>query len=166
MIKSVKVYTQLTSPVNGLLLKLIQNHSIWTHEALWIDFIECCKLTTPQSYNVLLQLPKVQLEEVIVNHNELLLGLSKHIKNKMNHNQQMRVYALLPMLDVRPAAPQKHGNKGDNRDGKGGNKDAGGSKDRRSGSQTNKRQRSDTNDGKSDTVRDPSADSKKRNRGH
>eukprot|EP01102_Stenamoeba_stenopodia_P014533 TRINITY_DN4833_c0_g3_i1.p1 TRINITY_DN4833_c0_g3~~TRINITY_DN4833_c0_g3_i1.p1 ORF type:complete len:617 (-),score=148.00 TRINITY_DN4833_c0_g3_i1:4-1632(-) len=64
VIQAITLYPKLVTFSLNILTGLIQKQ-IWNDKVLWSGFIQCCKMTQPHSYNVLVQLPRPQLEDVL-----------------------------------------------------------------------------------------------------
>lgn len=64
VIQSLAAYPNLSGFVMNILQRLILKQ-VWTQRKVWEGFIKCCQRTKPQSFQVLLQLPAAQLQEVL-----------------------------------------------------------------------------------------------------
>lgn len=89
-IQTLSIYPKLsTFIVNNILQKLLIKQQIWLYPKVWEGFIKCCQRTKPTSFNLLLQLPIVQLKEVFTNATDLKDGLQKYLRqlNPMQRTQ-------------------------------------------------------------------------------
>ena len=77
LIQALVVYPKLTGFAMGLLTRLISKR-VWEDAILWKGFIRCCEKTQPTSFPVLLQLPKTQLEDVLLQSPGLKMALKAH----------------------------------------------------------------------------------------
>lgn len=90
MIRSVQVYKNLTGFVMSLLSKLIQR-KVWNDPKLWDGFIKCCERTQPQSFKILVNLPRQQLKDVITR----VPAMEKPVREFAEKAKQTRVLQVL-----------------------------------------------------------------------
>ncbi|KAI8055522.1 Symplekin tight junction protein C terminal-domain-containing protein [Syncephalis plumigaleata] len=81
VIQSVTIYPSLSNYVITLLQKLITRH-VWTNEMLWKGFIKCCKLMVPKSFDVMFQLPKPHLLNLLSKEPSLKPLLREYAQQK------------------------------------------------------------------------------------
>lgn len=89
VIQSLAAYPNLSGFVMNILQRLILKQ-VWTQRKVWEGFIKCCQRTKPQSFQVLLQLPAPQLQEVLETCPELRQPLLQHVQS-FTENQRMHV---------------------------------------------------------------------------
>ena len=80
VIQSLAAYPNLSGFVMNILQRLILKQ-VWTQRKVWEGFIKCCQRTKPQSFQVLLQLPAPQLQEVLEACPEMRHPLLQHIQS-------------------------------------------------------------------------------------
>jgi symplekin len=86
VIQSVTMYPKLTGFVMIMMQRLI-GKQIWKYPKVWEGFIKCCQRIKPVCHQVLLQLPLVQLKEVIDDTApDLKEHLTRHVQS-LNPNQ-------------------------------------------------------------------------------
>eukprot|EP01135_Chromosphaera_perkinsii_P009883 Nk52_evm13s1945 gene=Nk52_evmTU13s1945 len=82
VIIAVKSCPKLVNFVMSILSRLITKQ-IWTNPKLWEGFIYCCKVTAPNSYNVLLQLPYKKLRDVLEQEKDVKEKLREYAEGQM-----------------------------------------------------------------------------------
>ncbi|XP_026294194.1 symplekin [Frankliniella occidentalis] len=80
VIQSLAAYPNLSGFVMNILQRLILKQ-VWTQRKVWEGFIKCCQRTKPQSFQVLLQLPAPQLQEVLDSCPEMRQPLLQHVQS-------------------------------------------------------------------------------------
>ncbi|ORY07315.1 hypothetical protein K493DRAFT_310239 [Basidiobolus meristosporus CBS 931.73] len=98
VMQSVSLHKNLAGFINSLLSRLITK-KIWNSPKLWDGFIRCCKLTQPASFTVLIQLPKNQLQDVLLKCDSLKEPLKKYIL-ELNAGKRNRLHNLFPILGI------------------------------------------------------------------
>lgn len=96
VIQSLGMCPRLVGFVMNILSKLI-NKQVWKHPKVWQGFIKCCQMTKPQSFPVLLQLPKKQLENILEATPDIKTELVKHVEN-LTYNQRSHIPKSLMQL--------------------------------------------------------------------
>ncbi|RKP26980.1 Symplekin tight junction protein C terminal-domain-containing protein [Syncephalis pseudoplumigaleata] len=81
VIQSVTLYPTLSNYVITLLQKLIARQ-IWTNATLWQGFIRCCNLMAPKSFDLMFQLPKPQLLDLLSKEPSLKPRLREYAQQK------------------------------------------------------------------------------------
>lgn len=89
VIQSLAAYPNLSGFVMNILQRLILKQ-VWTQRKVWEGFIKCCQRTKPQSFQVLLQLPAPQLQEVLEACPEMRQPLLQHVQS-FTENQRSHV---------------------------------------------------------------------------
>ena len=79
VIQSVTMYPKLTAFVLIMMQRLI-GKQIWKFPKVWEGFIKCCQRIKPVSHQLLLQLPKEQLKEVLSTAPDLKDYLVAHVQ--------------------------------------------------------------------------------------
>jgi len=79
VIQSVTMYPKLTGFVLIMMQRLI-GKAIWKYPKVWEGFIKCCQRIKPVSHQLLLQLPRDQLKEVLATAPDLKSHLAEHVK--------------------------------------------------------------------------------------
>ncbi|KAK9765013.1 hypothetical protein K7432_006996 [Basidiobolus ranarum] len=102
VMQSVSLHKNLTGFINSLLSRLITK-KIWNSPKLWDGFIRCCKLTQPTSFSVLIQLPKNQLQDVLVKCESLKEPLKRYLL-ELNPGKRNRLHNLFPILGIEQAS--------------------------------------------------------------
>lgn len=96
VIQSLSLYPRLIGFVMNVLQRLIPKQ-VWKQKKVWEGFIKCCQRTMPQSFQVLLQLPAVQLQAVFDSSSDFKPALVAHV-NTLTETQ--RAHIPLAILDV------------------------------------------------------------------
>ncbi|KAJ3335418.1 hypothetical protein HDU93_005529 [Gonapodya sp. JEL0774] len=98
LMQAVTKYKGLVGFAMGLLTRLIGKR-VWTDKTLWEGFVRCCRITQPQSFQVLLQLPKPQLQDILTRTTDMRPKLVQYI-NSLPPAQRntVRIANLLPVL--------------------------------------------------------------------
>ncbi|GFU76086.1 symplekin [Trichonephila clavipes] len=86
VIQSLANYPHLLGFVTNILHRLIVK-KIWTQKKIWEGFIKCCQRTKPQSFQVLLQLPAPQLQDVLDSCPDLRDPLCQHVDTFTDHQK-------------------------------------------------------------------------------
>ena len=86
VIQAVKTYKSLTGFVSTTLLSRLITKKIWTTPPLWEGFIRCAEIVAPQSCQVLLQLPREQLRELVAKQPRLRGPLREFVQQKKGGN--------------------------------------------------------------------------------
>ncbi|XP_059481472.1 symplekin [Neocloeon triangulifer] len=89
VIQSLALYPRLIGFIMNILQRLIQKQ-VWKQKKVWEGFVKCCQRTKPQSFQVLLQLPILQLEDVFNICPDLKKPLLEHVQS-LTDNQKMHV---------------------------------------------------------------------------
>lgn len=79
VIQSLGVCPRLVNFVMTILTKLISKQ-IWKQPKVWQGFIKCCEVTKPHSFQVILQLPPKQLENLLETSSILRLPFIAHVQ--------------------------------------------------------------------------------------
>ncbi|XP_015906087.3 symplekin isoform X2 [Parasteatoda tepidariorum] len=99
VIQSLANYPHLLDFVTHILQRLILKE-VWKQKKIWEGFIKCCQRTKPKSFQVLLQLPAPQLEEVLSSCPDLRESLCLHVKS-FNEGQKANIpKAVIDVLGV------------------------------------------------------------------
>ena len=96
VIQSLGMCPRLVGFVMNILSKLI-NKQVWKHPKVWQGFIKCCQMTKPQSFPVLLQLPKKQLDAILEVSPDIKNELVRHVEN-LTYNQRSHIPKSLMQL--------------------------------------------------------------------
>lgn len=99
VIQSLANYPHLLGFVTNILQRLILK-KVWTQKRIWEGFIKCCQRTKPQSFQVLLQLPAPQLEEVLQSCPDLRDPLCQHVENFTEHQKAHISKAIMNVLSA------------------------------------------------------------------
>ncbi|CAG8498982.1 9466_t:CDS:10 [Paraglomus occultum] len=100
VIQAVAKYPNLAKYVNNI-LPLQMTKKIWTNSILWKGFIKYCTDNQPSSFNVLLQLPKEKLEDVLNQEASLKLPLKLYVEQTWNETQKRnRMPYLAGLLEI------------------------------------------------------------------
>ncbi|KAG8197327.1 hypothetical protein JTE90_013454 [Oedothorax gibbosus] len=86
VIQSLANYPHLLGFVTNILQRLIVKQ-VWKQKKIWEGFIKCCQRTKPQSFQVLLQLPPPQLQEVLDSCLDLRDPLCQHVDTFTDHQK-------------------------------------------------------------------------------
>lgn len=78
VIQSLTTFPRLISFIMNILQRLIQK-KVWHQKTQWEGFVKCCQKTKPNSFQVLLQLPPEQLEDVLGQYPEMRKSLLDHV---------------------------------------------------------------------------------------
>nr|CAD7410338.1 unnamed protein product [Timema cristinae] len=78
VIQSLALNPRLIGFIMNILQRLILKQ-VWKQKKVWEGFIKCCQRTKPQSFQVLLQLPPAQLQDVFQNCPDLQQPLLAHV---------------------------------------------------------------------------------------
>ncbi|KAI9018296.1 Symplekin tight junction protein C terminal-domain-containing protein [Hyaloraphidium curvatum] len=79
VLQCVTLHKGMIGFLQSILTRLI-NKRIWQNKQLWEGFIRACKMTQPQSSQVILQLPRPQMEEILAKHLELRKAVAGYIQ--------------------------------------------------------------------------------------
>ena len=96
VIQSLGMCPRLVGFVMNILNKLIVKQ-VWIYPKVWQGFIKCCQMTKPQSLPVMLQLPHIQLEEILQASPDIKGDLFKHVST-LTPNQRGHIPAQLMKL--------------------------------------------------------------------
>lgn len=99
VIQSLANYPHLLGFVTNILQRLITK-KVWTQKKIWEGFIKCCQRTKPQSFQVLLQLPAPQLEEVLNSCPDLRDPLCDYVDNFTEHQKEHISSAVIDVLNI------------------------------------------------------------------
>jgi symplekin len=86
VIQAVKTYNSLKGFVSTTLLSRLITKKIWTIPRLWEGFMRCAEIVSPQSLQVLLQLPKEQLRDLVTKQPRLRGSLREFVQQKKGNN--------------------------------------------------------------------------------
>ncbi|GFU50123.1 symplekin [Nephila pilipes] len=86
VLQSLANYPHLLGFVTNILHRLIVKQ-VWKQKKIWEGFIKCCQRTKPQSFQVLLQLPPPQLQEVLDSCPDLREPLCQHVETFTDHQK-------------------------------------------------------------------------------
>lgn len=78
VIQSLTTYPGLIAFIMNILQRLIQK-KVWHQKKQWEGFVKCCQKTKPNCFQVLLQLPPEQLEDVLYQCPEMRASLLDHV---------------------------------------------------------------------------------------
>ncbi|KAL1924913.1 uncharacterized protein VTP21DRAFT_4567 [Calcarisporiella thermophila] len=90
VIRSVMLYKNLGGFVNTRVLTRLMTRQVWKQPRLWDGFIRCCEKTQPNSFSVLSELPRTQLQDVLRRAPSLKDPL-KEYATKLNKNRVLAV---------------------------------------------------------------------------
>ncbi|GBM09018.1 Symplekin [Araneus ventricosus] len=97
VIQSLANYPHLLGFVTNILQRLIVKQ-VWKQKKIWEGFIKCCQRTKPQSFQVLLQLPPPQLQEVLHSCPDLRDPLCQHVETFTDHQKAHISKAVIDVL--------------------------------------------------------------------
>nr|XP_039265830.1 symplekin-like [Styela clava] len=101
VIQSLITYPRLSGFVMNVLQRLILK-KVWEQEKVWDGFIRCCQRMKPQSFQVLLQLPSVQLSSVFDSAPELREPMLQYVE-RFTPQQKLHVNKdVLALLERKP----------------------------------------------------------------
>ncbi|XP_069117050.1 symplekin-like [Argopecten irradians] len=106
VLQSLSMYPRLLGFVLNILQRLIIKQ-VWKQKRVWEGFIKCCQRTKPQSFQVLLQLPSVQLKSVFESCPELREPLLNHVKSFTEHQATHIPKTVMSVLEKDPAEEQQ-----------------------------------------------------------
>uniref|UniRef100_T1JDS4 F-box domain-containing protein n=1 Tax=Strigamia maritima TaxID=126957 RepID=T1JDS4_STRMM len=86
VLQSLSLYPRLIGFVMNILQRLILKQ-VWKQKKVWEGFIKCCQRTKPQSFQVLLQLPPAQLQDVFDASPDLREPLLMHVNSFTEHQR-------------------------------------------------------------------------------
>ncbi|CAB3359648.1 Hypothetical predicted protein [Cloeon dipterum] len=89
VIQSFALYPRLIGFIMNILQRLIQKQ-VWKQKKVWEGFVKCCQRAMPQSFQVLLQLPAPQLEDVFTICPDMKMPLLEHVQS-FTENQRAHV---------------------------------------------------------------------------
>ncbi|KAL1458644.1 hypothetical protein WDU94_008778 [Cyamophila willieti] len=75
----------------------IYTQEVWEQKTVWEGFIKCCQRTVPQSYQVILQLPPLQLSDLFGKCPELKSPLLDHV---LSFTENQRTHIPQGVMDV------------------------------------------------------------------
>ena len=104
VIQAVKTYNSLKGFVSTTLLSRLITKKIWTIPRLWEGFMRCAEIVAPQSLQVLLQLPKEQLRDLVTKQPRLRGSLREFVQQKKGGNPQRAALYLEIIGEVEPQA--------------------------------------------------------------
>nr|CAD7203478.1 unnamed protein product [Timema douglasi] len=96
VIQSLALNPRLIGFIMNILQRLILKQ-VWKQKKVWEGFIKCCQRTKPQSFQVLLQLPPAQLQDVFQNCPDLQQPLLAHV---MGFTDNQRAHIPQSIMDV------------------------------------------------------------------
>ncbi|KAG8198083.1 hypothetical protein JTE90_020913 [Oedothorax gibbosus] len=99
VIQSLANHPHLLGFVTNILQRLILKE-VWKQPKIWEGFIKCCQRTKPQSFQVLLQLPPTQLEEVLKTYPDLRDPLLQHVGEFTEKQRSHIPKTILSVLDI------------------------------------------------------------------
>ncbi|KAN0103913.1 Symplekin tight junction protein C terminal domain containing protein [Russula decolorans] len=102
VIQAVKTYNSLKGFVSTTLLSRLITKKIWTIPRLWEGFMRCAEIVAPQSLQVLLQLPKEQLRDLVTKQPRLRGSLREFVQQKKGGNPQRAAIYLEIIGEVEP----------------------------------------------------------------
>ncbi|OWF40642.1 symplekin-like [Mizuhopecten yessoensis] len=106
VLQSLSMYPRLLGFVLNILQRLITKQ-VWKQKRVWEGFIKCCQRTKPQSFQVLLQLPSLQLKSVFESCPELREPLLNHVKSFTEHQITHIPKAIMAVLEKDPLEEQQ-----------------------------------------------------------
>lgn len=107
VIQSLSMYPRLIGFVVNILQRLIIKQ-VWHQKKVWEGFIKCCQRTKPQSFQVLLQLPPVQLTNVFQVSPDLRMPLLQHVQSFTAHQMAHIPHEIMRVLETEPVPEPEH----------------------------------------------------------
>jgi symplekin len=98
VIQSLAMYPKLIGFIMNIMQRLIVKQ-VWKNRKVWEGFVKCCQRTKPQSFQVLLQLPAIQLRDVFTLCPELREPLHSHVQSFTPHQRAHIPKVLLSVLE-------------------------------------------------------------------
>nr|CAD7265235.1 unnamed protein product [Timema shepardi] len=105
VIQSLALNPRLIGFIMNILQRLILKQ-VWKQKKVWEGFIKCCQRTKPQSFQVLLQLPPAQLQDVFQNCPDLQQPLLAHVMGFTDNQISQSVVTNPVLLFQRAHIPQ------------------------------------------------------------
>lgn len=96
VIQAISFYPRLIGFGMNILQRLILKQ-VWKYKKMWEGFIKCCERTTPNSFQVLLQLPPEQLQEVFQESPDLKPALLEHV---LSYTENQRSHIPQAIMDI------------------------------------------------------------------
>ncbi|VVC29902.1 Armadillo-type fold,Symplekin C-terminal,Symplekin/Pta1, N-terminal,Armadillo-like [Cinara cedri] len=96
VIQSLTTYPQLIGFIMNILQRLILK-KVWHQKTQWEGFVKCCQKTKPNSFQVLLQLPPKQLDDVLCQCPEMRKLLLDHV---LSFTEVQRSHIRQAIMDV------------------------------------------------------------------
>uniref|UniRef100_A0A8D8LHY2 Symplekin n=3 Tax=Cacopsylla melanoneura TaxID=428564 RepID=A0A8D8LHY2_9HEMI len=96
VIQSLSHFPRLIGFIMNILQRLILKQ-VWDQKTVWEGFIKCCQRTVPQSYQVILQLPPLQLSDLFGKCPELKSPLLDHV---LSFTENQRAHIPQGVMDV------------------------------------------------------------------
>ncbi|XP_022182755.1 symplekin [Myzus persicae] len=96
VIQSLTTFPRLIAFIMNILQRLILK-KVWHQKKQWEGFIKCCQKTKPNSFQVLLQLPPEQLEDVLFQCPEMRKSLLDHV---LSFTEVQRSHIRQAIMDV------------------------------------------------------------------
>ncbi|KAL1458645.1 hypothetical protein WDU94_008778 [Cyamophila willieti] len=96
VIQSLSHFPRLIGFIMNILQRLILKQ-VWEQKTVWEGFIKCCQRTVPQSYQVILQLPPLQLSDLFGKCPELKSPLLDHV---LSFTENQRTHIPQGVMDV------------------------------------------------------------------
>lgn len=101
VIQSLSMYPKLIGFVMNIMQRLITKQ-VWKNRKIWEGFVKCCQRTKPQSFQVLLQLPAIQLKDVFALCPELREPLLTHVQAFTPHQRAHIPKTIMSILEKDP----------------------------------------------------------------
>ncbi|KAF6211989.1 hypothetical protein GE061_012506 [Apolygus lucorum] len=103
VIQALSLYPRLIGFVMNILQRLILKQ-VWRQKKVWEGFIKCCQRAQPHSFQVLLQLPAQQLEDVFKDAPDLKQPMLDHIL-EFTENQRAHIPQTIMDILMGPSNP-------------------------------------------------------------
>lgn len=104
VIQTLKNYPGLIAFIMNILQRLIVKQ-VWKQPKVWEGFIRCCKEAVPESFAVILQLPPIQLLEVLRMAPDLRSPLIEHIESTAETQKANIPQSILDVIKGKAAVP-------------------------------------------------------------
>ncbi|KAK2181062.1 hypothetical protein NP493_413g00026 [Ridgeia piscesae] len=106
VLQSLAMYPRLIGFVMNIMQRLITKQ-VWKQKKVWEGFVRCCQRTKPQSFQVLLQLPALQLKNAFEICPDLREPLLHHVKSFTPHQRAHIPKAIMTILERDPLEEQR-----------------------------------------------------------
>ncbi|KAI0228524.1 Symplekin [Lamellibrachia satsuma] len=106
VLQSLAMYPRLIGFVMNIMQRLITKQ-VWKQKKVWEGFVRCCQRTKPQSFQVLLQLPALQLKNAFEICPDLREPLLHHVKSFTPHQRAHIPKAIMTILEKDPLEEQR-----------------------------------------------------------